>query len=137
VDKINFPERIMKIEESSKWIKWRLACLCDSNSHDWSFDIEYDSDVNEILMSIWADMLTGAHYGYHKNWFVDKINDWRVRLRIVFRVLFFGYYEASSDIAFKTKKDIEVFISALQQSIEKIESSGRGYGEFDITNSLG
>jgi hypothetical protein len=120
----------MILEDTDDFIRWRIPCFCDDSRHDWAFEIEWDKKVNDIVMYVYGTVYTKNSI-YHRNWFVDRLRDFSIRVRIALRVLFLGYVEYEMDVGFKTSENIREHILTLTHALHRVEESGRKYGEAD------
>ena len=121
-------ERILLLEDTDDFVRWRIPCFCDDSRHDWMFEIEYDKKWNDVIMYIYANVYT-AEADYHRNWFIDKWRDISKRVRIALRVLFLGYAEYSCDLGFKGVEDIQSLAMHLIDTCARVHESGENYGE--------
>ena len=121
-------QRILLLEDTDDFVRWRIPCFCDDSRHDWMFEIEYDKKWNDVIMYIYANVYT-AEADYHQNWFIDKWRDISKRVRIALRVLFLGYAEYSCDLGFKSEQQIYDLADLLTSTVDKLAESGDRYGE--------
>jgi hypothetical protein len=122
-----FPPGFALIEETDKWIMWRVPCGCGSVEHDLTFDVEWDREINDVRMNIYGKIETPSSY-YHSNWWIEKWGNICRRISIAFRVLLVGYVSCEVDLLFRTERDIRDLAVVLLDVIEKMKESSREYG---------
>lgn len=127
---IPITKSVMVLEDTDDFVCWRIPCGCQDNKHNWTFEIEYDKKVNDIVMCVSCNLHT-KFYSFHHNWFLDKLHDLSNRVKIALRVLFLGYVEYEMDIPFQGSDKIRDHILTLTKALEKIETSDRKYGYFE------
>jgi len=112
--------RIAKIEEFNNAIFYRALCPCGSSKHDYTIWLEYNKEINDITMNIYKKM-------YWKEYFKDYSLLTRIFKRIKGSIvlLFGGYLEMESDILFTNSKQIEDFIGALKEGMDKLNKEGK------------
>ena len=101
---------IMKTGEWPDSDAYRVACECQSNSHDLDVWIEVESDkmAQDITVTLYKELYTPVwESGFN-------------RFREALRVLFTGSTRVSGSIIMK--KDVaQNFINTVQQSIDRLE----------------
>lgn len=107
--------RIAKIEEYNSAIFYRALCPCGSSEHDYTIWLEYDKEINDITMYICKKMYWSGHFKVYS--FLTRILK-RIKSSMV--LLFGGYLEVESDILFSNSKQIEDFIGALKEGMDKL-----------------
>ena len=117
----------MILEDSDECVRWRIPCFCNDQRHDWTFEIEYHKKLNDVLMYVYGNSYTDT-YQFHYNWFIDKWRDWTTRIRLILRILFFGYAEYGMDLGFKGRDEILNHVNVLKAALDKLEKSDRYYG---------
>lgn len=121
---------MMVLEDNDKLIRWRIPCYCYDQRHDWSFEVEFDKELNDIVMYAYGYGYTRSSY-FHYNWFIDTWRDFSNRIKIVLQVLFFGYAEYSMDLGFTGKEEIRGHIDILEAALQKLDESNREYGTLE------
>lgn len=110
-DKISY--RVMKFHEFSDGsIVYRLACDCGEPDHDLFIDVEYEHGY------VWANVsgnFTVADWWGFPRW---PCRLWK-RIKLVFKLLFTGWFEASHDMVLIDEGHIDSIISFLQVIKEK------------------
>jgi len=110
--------RIAKLEEFDDAVFYKALCPCGSNDHDFTISLEYDEEINDVIMYIYKKM-------YWKEYFKDYsfLTKMFKRIKNSMFLLFGGYLEMEADILFSNSKQIEDFILALKEGIEKIDKT--------------
>lgn len=120
--------RIMITEETDDWVRWRVACGCDSPVHDWVFDIEWDKEVNEVSMYVYCNVWAGKdRYHYNRLW--EGLTNLLRRCKLCLLLLFRGYLEFDTDLMFKTEADVYNLAQALIESVKVMNERNVTYGE--------
>lgn len=108
--------RIMKTEDFQYSVFYRAACSCGSDEHDITLILEHDEDIPSMINLVMHKDLAWCSY-WGGSW-------WQRLKRRIFgpaRMLFTGYVEVEETFIFQGKEQIEEFISALNEGIEKLE----------------
>lgn len=124
------PKEIMILEDSDNFVRWRIPCFCNDQRHDWTYEVEYDKELNDVVMYVYGNGYTN-NSAFHYNWFIDKWRDWTNRFRLILRILFFGYAEYGMDLGFVGHQAIYNHVKVLVLAAKKVRESGRDYGTLD------
>lgn len=106
--------RVMKINEFSDTVYYRVACDCASEECDLTLDMSWDKEVGYIYLEIYKNLIASSYYGRLWKHF-DFIRVWRNKIKMIKKIIFDGYIEIQGDTLFKDVEHIENFINALEQ----------------------
>ena len=113
---------IMKVAEFSDLIFYRAGCSCGDKQCDMTLELEYDPEINDIVLTIYKDLVYASWFGIRSDstlyWFRDK---WK-RIKGAVRLLFTGRISLEEAFLIKGGEQIDGFITALQEGKQKLMS---------------
>lgn len=108
----NISYKVMKTDVWQNAILYRIAC-CGDQDHDMTLEIEWDSDIRQVCLNFYKKLRWSAYWGTD-NWFKSQ---W-VKLKAIYRIVFFGYIEVEESLLIDEPEHIENFIKALEYGKE-------------------
>ena len=111
--------RIMKTSEYKTDLFYRASCMCGSEECDLTLELEYDEELNEIILYIYKNVYWSD--GWSNSLFVRF---WK-RLKASLKIMFTGNLKMDSDFIFDSKEQIKEFTSQLESGITKISEIKR------------
>jgi len=105
-------ERVGQIEY---FTMYRTSCVCNDESHDATFSIDYDESNDEISLDFYvnAELYVSAYDGILKS-------IWK-RIKTAILILFYGYCENHVYFTFRSAKHVQGVIDALKEGIDIVE----------------
>lgn len=99
---------------NSEFLKAHCSCLSDDHIHTLVIEVPYD-DLSVIDLTIYAKAFS-TRYDHSDISFKDRLNDWKHRFGLAFKVLFNGYIEVETSFEFQGVNQIDEYIEALQEA---------------------
>ncbi len=109
--------RIMKLHEYKDCVFYRAACMCGSEDCDLTLELEYDKELNCIILHMYKTM------SWNEGWELGFFKRFWLRLKSAFRIIFKGYIEVDGDLIIENKRQILEFTSALNSGIKMINEN--------------
>jgi poly-D-alanine transfer protein DltD len=109
--------KIMKTHEFNDSIIYRASCDCGSSECDLTLELEKDKDVEMLFLNLYKNLVWSSYWGSNDGWYV---NLWR-RIKCALTVLFTGYIKVEETFVFHDIEQIEHFINAINEGIEKLK----------------
>lgn len=113
--------KVMQLYETKDVVVYRVACDCIDPKCDAVVEIEWDSKLNVVSLSIYKKMTVRYIWGLD-SWLEDLWN----RLKIAVKILFTGYLETEGNMLFLERKHLEMFLHAIKEGILKMKKVERG-----------
>ena len=110
----NYVMKFGSIGEDSIW--YRVPCSCTDLQCDMTLEIEFDKDVNSVVLNMYKRLRASAHWGYTSNWgWFDFIRVFINKLSMCCKMLVFGYVDVEEGFMIREEKHIDDFIKALEE----------------------
>lgn len=108
--------RLMNFGEIGDSVFFRLACDCMRADCDMELELEFEPEFSMIYLNMTKELHASAHWGYTDKWYYfDFIRVFINKIRMMCRILFFGYIEVSETLIFRDSKHIDEFLTALEE----------------------
>lgn len=120
--------RIEKTSEGKNYIFFRASCSCGNDRDSHVIEISNElANIGVIEMSFYStqwDCIYFNNPGSDEE--ILRNFWWRLKRRIVnsFKLLFFGYYETEVNFMFNGEEQIQDYINALQDGLDKVKKFG-------------
>jgi hypothetical protein len=125
-------QRVMKfggfnnIGDPGASIYYRIACNCTDPQCD--MHLELESEINQIYLNISKKLVASAQWGYTGEWYVsDFIRVFINKMRMICRILFFGYIEVNETLILEGSDHVDEFIAALEEGKRFLIESEKKY----------
>jgi hypothetical protein len=119
-DKIS--NKVMKVAEFDNAIFYRANCGCGSDDCGLTLELEYDPEINMVSLNMYQKLAYCSWFGVSPTekfyWFKDMYN----RIKGALKLFFTGKIELEESFLFRESEQIDHFILALQEGMEKIQS---------------
>lgn len=117
--------RICVMGEFNSSIYLHAHCSCGSDNHQQTLEIEVDEDDgDDINLLIYSKAFTAyQRYEYSEDWkvnLIDKLKDWRNRVKWICSILFHGYVEVENVFTLSGKAQIEDYLDAISRARNKL-----------------
>lgn len=109
----NFSKGVMVLEDSKKWVMYRVACDCGDSDHDLTLDIEYDDGF--VVVNIYGKVLWSAYFGGHG--FFRR--QWE-KIKACFKIIFKGYIEMEEGLLLRNEEHINNVARALLEGRKQV-----------------
>lgn len=109
--------RIMELSKYKDCIFYRAACMCGSEDCDLTLELEYDKDLNCLILNMYKKM------DWNEGWEVNIFQRFWLRLKAAFRIIFKGYIETEGAMILENEEQIREFTSALDNGIKMINEN--------------
>jgi len=111
--------RIMEVNKYGNSIWYRTACACDEPNHDWTLELSYDEELDDIILTIYCKTV-------YASWVVPegRIAQFKKRLKDGIRIICGKPIEFESEgILMDKPEQLQSFIDALNEGIKFISST--------------
>jgi len=108
--------RIMQTEDFGDSVFYRATCACGIDDHDLALILEFDEDLPDMVTLVMFKDLVYASYWEDSLW-----GRFKKRILGTLRMLFTGYIKVEESFIFQGERQIDEFINALQEGMEKIK----------------
>lgn len=114
-------DKVMKLNEYKDCVFYRVGCMCGSSYCDLTMEMEYDPELNSIILVFYKELIYSSWFGLIINaklyWLRDK---WQ-RIKGAVKLLFTGKIHLEESLILKDTKHIDAFITALQEGKQKLQ----------------
>jgi len=109
--------RVMKQDEYSDTVIYRLGCSCGNPECDLVLEIDCDPKLHQVRLHIFGNTAASIYWNYPK-WYQRL---WR-RFKYAFHILFYGEVELHSEMLINGKEHIDSIIEVLEEAKQSIET---------------
>jgi len=114
--------KIMKIMEFDDAVYYRANCGCGSEDHDLALELEYDSELNDISLNMYKKLIYCSEFGINPSDKLYALKSIYYRIKGALTLLLTGVVEVEESFLFTSSEQINHFIIALQEGIEKLNT---------------
>jgi hypothetical protein len=83
---------------------------------DMKLEMEFEPEFSMIYLNMTKELHASAHWGYTDKWYYfEFIRVFINKIKMMCRILFFGYIEVSETLIFRDSKHINEFLTALEE----------------------